>query len=466
MGFKEADLEIAIKDLLVQEGYSYVPGDRIVLGEGEVLIESDLQDYLRSRYGSAGITENEIRAVVLQLKALPTGDLYESNRKFCNWLAEGFPLKRENPTQKDLLIELVDYSTPEPGTKFEANIDESEISKAADTSVPYSAGLNIFKFVNQFEIQGQEKRIPDGILFVNGLPLVVFEFKSAVREEATIHDAYVQLTTRYRRDIPQLFLYNAFCVISDGVNNRAGSFFAKYDFFYAWRRTGFADKRMDADGIGNLYTLIRGMFRRERLLDIFRNFLYFPDSSKRQEKVLCRYPQYYAARTLFESVSKARKPGGDGKGGTYFGATGCGKSFTMLFLTRLLVRSKAFGSPTIVLITDRTDLDDQLSGLFTRSKKYIGDELVQSVESRDDLREKLQGRKSGGVFLTTIQKFSERLDLLTERSNVVCISDEAHRTQTNLDRKVTVTDSGVRTSYGFARYLHDSLPNATYVGFR
>lgn len=465
MGFKEADLEIAIKDLLVQEGYSDVPGDRIVRGEGEVLLESDLQDYLRSRYGSAGITENEIRAVVLQLKALPTGDLYESNRKFCNWLAEGFPLKRENPTQKDLLIELVDYSSPEPGTRFEANITESEISKAADTSVPYSAGLNIFKFVNQFEIQGQEKRIPDGILFVNGLPLVVFEFKSAVREEATIHDAYVQLTTRYRRDIPQLFLYNAFCVISDGVNNRAGSFFAKYDFFYAWRRTGFADKRMDADGIGNLYTLIRGMFHRERLLDIFRNFLYFPDSSKRQEKVLCRYPQYYAARTLFESVSKARKPGGDGKGGTYFGATGCGKSFTMLFLTRLLVRSKAFGSPTIVLITDRTDLDDQLSGLFTKSKKFIGDELVQSVESRDDLREKLQGRKSGGVFLTTIQKFSERLDLLTERSNVVCISDEAHRTQTNLDRKVTVTDSGVRTSYGFARYLHNSLPNATYVGF-
>ena len=159
------------------------------------------------------------------------------------------------------------------------------------------------------------------------------------------------------------------------------------------------------------------------------------------------------------------RPTGDGKGGTYFGATGCGKSYTMLFLTRKLMKSKFFSSPTILLITDRTDLDDQLSKLFVGSKKYIGDETVVSIESREKLREELQGRESGGVYLTTIQKFTEDLQLLTDRANVICISDEAHRSQINLDQKVRVTEIGVERKYGFAKYLHDSLPNATYVGF-
>lgn len=467
MAFKEADLEKAFIDLLVQEGCKYVPGEAIVRGEGEVLIERDLRDYLHRRYASEGITENEIRSVVLQLRSLSASDLYESNKKFCDWLSNGFNLKREDPAKKDIHIDLVDYRALGDGAKAEFGFDSEgvEFSAVADVQAKYSADCNIVKIVNQFEIVGSEKRIPDGILFVNGLPLVVFEFKSAVREEATVFNAYEQLTVRYRRDIPQLFVYNAFCVISDGVNNRAGSFFAEYDYFYSWRRVGFGEKRVDAEGIESLYSMIQGMFNRNRLLDIFKNFQYFPDSSKKELKVLCRYPQYYAARSLYENICKARKPFGDGKGGTYFGATGCGKSYTMLFLTRLLMKSLEFKTPTIVLITDRTDLDDQLSGLFTGSKKFIGDERVESVTSRADLREKLLGRKSGGVFLTTIQKFSEDIELLTDRDNVVCISDEAHRTQTNLDQKITVTEKGVKTSYGFARYLHDSLPNATYVGF-
>ena len=159
------------------------------------------------------------------------------------------------------------------------------------------------------------------------------------------------------------------------------------------------------------------------------------------------------------------RPTGDGKGGTYFGATGCGKSYTMLFLTRKLMKSKFFSSPTILLITDRTDLDDQLSKLFVGSKKYIGDETVVSIESREKLREELQGRESGGVYLTTIQKFTEDLQLLTDRANVICISDEAHRSQINLDQKVRVTEIGVERKYGFAKYLHDSIPNATYDVF-
>lgn len=469
MAFKEADLEKAIKDLLVQEGYSYVPGEQVPRkSDDDVIIESDLRAYLHSRYDSEGITESEISRLVLMLRSLPSGDLYESNRRFCEMLGNGYMLKRDNAKAKDLLIDLVDFRPVEGGAAASGLLteDASDLqSEAADVHVHYHADYNIIKFVNQFDIVGSEKRIPDGILFVNGLPMVVFEFKSAVREEATVHNAYEQLTIRYRRDIPQLFVYNAFCVISDGVNNRAGSFFASYDYYYAWRRVEFGDKRIEVEGIESLYSMIQGMFNRKRLLDIFKNFQYFPDSSKKEQKVLCRYPQYYAARALFQNISKVRRPGGDGKGGTYFGATGCGKSFTMLFLTRLLMRSKNFGSPTIVLITDRTDLDDQLSGLFLASKKFIGDDMVQSVESRADLRAKLQGRKSGGVFLTTIQKFSEDIELLTDRNNVVCISDEAHRTQTNLDQKVVVTDKGVKTTFGFARYLHDSLPNATYVGF-
>jgi type I restriction enzyme, R subunit len=222
---------------------------------------------------------------------------------------------------------------------------------------------------------------------------------------------------------------------------------------------------VEAQGINSLYTMIGGLFNPTTLCDVIRNFVYVPDVSRKEEKILCRYPQYYAATKLYESVLAHRKPDGDGKGGTYFGATGCGKSFTMLFLTRLLMRSVELKSPTIVLITDRTDLDDQLSAQFTNAKGFIGDESVISVESRSQLRELLKGRNSGGVFLTTIHKFTEDTELLTDRANVICISDEAHRSQVNLDQKVTVTGEGVKRTYGFAKYLHDSLPNATYVGF-
>ena len=162
---------------------------------------------------------------------------------------------------------------------------------------------------------------------------------------------------------------------------------------------------------------------------------------------MCRYPQFFAANKLYENIKAHLRPEGDGKGGTYFGATGCGKSYTMLFLTRMLMKSKYSSSPTILIITDRTDLDDQLSKQFVSSKKYIGDETVVSLESRDKLREELQGRESGGVYLTTIQKFTEDLQLLTDRTNVICISDEAHRSQINLDQKVKITESGVQKTY-------------------
>ncbi|OQA98532.1 MAG: Type I restriction enzyme EcoR124II R protein [Bacteroidetes bacterium ADurb.Bin217] len=462
MRFTEEKLEKAFIELLEQEGYPHSLGTTIQRKPEDVLIEDDLQNYLLTQYELEGLTVNEAKSIILQIKSLSSSDLYESNKTFMQMLSDGFILKREDRNNKDLYIQLLDYSGL-GNQKMPPKEQLLEYKACNDSTQLYGKDNNIYRFVNQLEIIGSEKRIPDGILYINGLPLVVFEFKSAIREEATIFNAFEQLTVRYKRDIPELFVYNVFCVISDGVNNKAGSFFAPYDFYYGWRRISGLTK--DVDGIDSMFTLIQGMLHKDRLRDIIRNFIYIPDSSKKNEKIVCRYPQYYAARCLFEHIKKAQKPHGDGKGGTYFGATGCGKSFTMLYLTRLLMKSEHFESPTIVLITDRTDLDDQLSGQFTNAKRFIGDNTIVSVESRANLRELIQGRQSGGVFLTTIHKFTEDTELLTERTNVICISDEAHRSQVNLDQKIQVTEKGVKKTYGFAKYLHDSLPNATFVGF-
>ncbi len=659
--FTEAVLEEAIIELFGKQDFPHVYGESIQRASvSEVLIKEDLRKFLAKRYKADGITTSEIESVIRKLENFPASDLYESNKQIMKMVADGFLLKREDRSKKDLYIQLIDYSDL---IQFRMPKESELATVVAEEEESYGGAHNIYKIVNQLEIEGYEKRIPDAILYINGLPLVVFEFKSAIREEATIHDAYVQLTTRYRRDIPQLFKYNAFCVISDGVNNKSGSFFAPYEFFYSWaycpaphprplsqrekgvrsphprplsqraRReslspsgrdgsegvsyranynfSGLVDRarelRQDqtpaeevmwellrnrkfmnlkfrrqhqigdyivdfycdelklvieldgeihdtenqkthdhkrdsyltslgfkvlrfnnsyflndpesileqiadphlnplpkgedfqdnypstsgrggsqqfnsspsgrsgdegtksegseAYGINSLYTMIYGLFDKHTLLDVIRNFVYFPDVSQKEEKIVCRYPQYYAATKLYDNILKQMRPHGDGKGGTYFGATGCGKSFTMLFLTRLLMKSLALASPTIVLITDRTDLDDQLSGQFTHAKGYVGDETIVSVESRQHLRELLEDRQSGGVFLTTIHKFTEDIELLTDRANVICISDEAHRSQVNLDQKIKVTETGVKKTYGFAKYLHDSLPNATYVGF-
>ncbi len=438
--FNEHALELSIMELFQQEGYLYTCGEEIQKEASEVLLRDDMRRYLRNRYREAGITPLEVESVLARLTANTGLSLYDNNVQTYRLMTEGFSLKREDAALPDLFVEPIDFS---------AEGKEN----------------NLFRIVNQLEIKGTEKRIPDGIVYVNGLPVVVLEFKSAVKEDTTIMDAYTQLTVRYRRDIPDLFKYNAFVVVSDGVNNKYGSLFSPYDFFYTWRKVEADDKA--TDGINSLLTMVKGLFRKDRLLSVIKDFVFFPDSSKNEKKVVCRYPQFFATHKLFENIrlhSKLRE-GGDGKGGTYFGATGCGKSITMLFLSRMLMRSREFASPTIVLITDRTDLDDQLSKLFGTAKNFIGDECVIEVESRDKLREHLAGRTSGGVFLTTIHKFTEDTRLLSKRANIICISDEAHRSQTNLSMQVKQTEKGVRRNYGFAKYLHDSLPNATYVGF-
>ena len=217
--FNEHSLEMAIMELFQDENYEYISGDMIQRKQTEVLLENDIKSYLKDKYASENLTENEIDGIILSLRSI-SGSIYEANKPICKMLCDGFILNREDRSQKDLYINLIDFE----------NIEN-----------------NIFKIVNQFEIEGvnNQIRIPDAILFVNGLPIVVFEFKSAVREDATIMDAYKQLTVRYKRDIPELFKYNAFVVISDGANNKYGSFFSKYDFFYSWRKIESTDKDFD-----------------------------------------------------------------------------------------------------------------------------------------------------------------------------------------------------------------------------
>ena len=437
MKYTEAQLEQAFISLLETEGYQYVNGKELDRSSNQdVLLKEDLRAFLLKRYPD--LEEIELESLVNELAFQSASDLYESNKYICKLLADGFIFKRNNPSKKDLHIRFIDIK---------------DISK------------NSFKIVNQLEIQGTELRIPDLILYINGIPVVVFEFKTAIEEEITIHDAYKQLTIRYRRDIPELMKYNVFCVISDGVNNKSGTVFSSYEFYYGWNKiTG--DEKKALTGIETTTSIVHGMLNQKRLVDIIHHFVLFPDTSKNELKILARYPQYYAANKLYQNILKHRKPEGDGKGGTYFGATGCGKSYTMLYLSRLLMRSTDFASPTIIIISDRTDLDDQLSKDFTNAKDFIGDENIINIESRADLRSRLIGRESGGVFLTTVQKFAEDSEILSDRTNIICISDEAHRSQVNLDLKVKIDDEkGVTKSYGFAKYLHDSLPNATYVGF-
>ncbi|QES88507.1 type I restriction endonuclease subunit R [Rhizosphaericola mali] len=436
MKYTESQLEQAFISLLQIEGYDYINGNKLERKSNQdVLIREDLRIFLLNRY--ADLEEIELTTIINELAFQSASNLYDSNKYICKLLGDGFIFKRNDPSKKDLHIRYIDI--------------ENEHN-------------NAFKIVNQLEIQGSELRIPDLILYVNGIPVVVFEFKTAIEEEVTIHDAFKQLTIRYRRDIPELMKYNVFCVISDGINNKSGTIFSPYEFFYGWNKiTG--DEKKALTGIETTTSIVHGMLNKARLVDIIHHFVLFPDSSKNEKKILTRYPQYYAANKLFQNILAHRKPKGDGKGGTYFGATGCGKSFTMLYLSRLLMRSTKFSSPTIIIISDRTDLDDQLSRDFTNAKDFIGDENIINITSREDLRNRLKGLESGGVYLTTVQKFAEDDDILSDRNNIICISDEAHRSQVNLDLKVKIDENGVKKSYGFAKYLHDSLPNATYVGF-
>lgn len=441
--FTEAELEKAIISLFEAQDYEHICGESIHRRFESILMEDDLRAYLSKHYPD--LTAAETVKIIGRLENIPSAPLYQGNREAFMLVNEGFDLQRDDPEKLALHIDYVNFDEPEK---------------------------NVFKAVTQYSVQGERLRRPDLILFINGLPMAIFEFKSAIRENTTIHDAWEQITIRYCRDIPKLMKYCFLSVISDGANTRMGSIFTPYEYYYAWNKIN--DEEKVSNGIAALLTMIKGAFAKDRVVAVLRDFVYYPDDSVKETAIVARYPQFFAARAMFENIRAHMKPEGDGKGGTYFGATGCGKTYTMLFLSRLLgLRDRdAFNNPTIVIITDREDLDRQTSELFVSSKKYLHDNNVRSIESRKGLQEALgvqdeiaTGAESGGVFLTTIQKFCESTGVLSERNNIICISDEAHRTQTGVGSKLKKTDKGVFTTYGFAKYLRDSFPNATYCGF-
>lgn len=432
--FYESDLEQIAMEELVELGYDYCPGNELHRTQEEVLLEDDLRSYLLTRYPD--LSEFELEQIISRVNKFEN-TVYETNRAFMKLLRDGFDFKRDEPDKPSLHIELVDYEI----------IDS-----------------NTFRVVNQLEVKQYQLRIPDACIFVNGMPIVLFEFKNPANDIADTYAAYEQVTVRYMRDIPRLLAYNAFAVLSDGINSKYGSAFASYKFFNTWRQVDDGDA--ESEGVDSFYTLLTGLLRPDRLLEIIKDFIYFPDSSQTDDetKIVARPPQYFASTLLLKSIKEHMKPKGDGRGGTYFGTTGCGKSYSMLFLSRLLMRDPELKNPTIVLLTDRTDLDDQLSEQFVCATEFIGDKEIVQIESRAKLYEHLKC-ESGGVFLTTIQKFTEAASLLTDRTNVICISDEAHRSQTNIEERTVVTDDGVEKKYGFAYYLRHAFPNATYVGF-
>ena len=434
--FTESELEKAIIELFKQQGYTYLHGDEIHRPFKDVLLYDDLKAFLLSQYPD--LTQSELSKIISRLDNLPSVPLYEGNRDTYRIVSEGFDFVREDPSKIGLHINFIDFD----------NVDN-----------------NSFKVVNQFIVEDGYTRIPDMLIFINGIPVGIFEFKSAIEEGKTIHNAWEQITIRYTRDIPALLKYTALSVICDGANTRLGTIFTPYEFYYAWNKANEQDTV--ANGISSLFTMVEGAFAKDRVLSILRDFIFYPDDSEKQEAIICRYPQFFAANKMLANIKGHKKPEGDGKGGIYFGATGCGKTYTMLFLSRLLMlRDRdTFHNPTIVLITDREDLDTQASKLFVTAKKYLHDENVRSIETRADLKETLSGRESGGIYITTIQKFCEGIGVLSERSNIICISDEAHRTQTGVGAKLKKTDKGVYTTYGFAEYLRRSFPNATYCGF-
>ncbi len=436
--FNEAELEKAIIELFENNDYDYIHGSKIEREYQEVLLLDDLKDYIRLNYSDEYLTGSEIEKIINKIKLISSTPLYTANRETFLLINEGFDLVREDVSKTALHFNYINFDEPEK---------------------------NIFKVVNQFTVQGDHLRIPDLLLFLNGIPVAIFEFKSAIKEETTIYNAWEQIAVRYNRDIHKLMKYCFLSVISDGANTKMGSIFTPYPFYYAWNKAD--DEDTVANGISSLITMIKGAFAKDRLLGILRDFIFYPNDSHMDEAIVCRYPQFFAANKMLANIKEHMKPHGDGKGGTYFGSTGCGKTYTMLFLSRMIALrdNDVFRNPTILIITDREDLDTQVSELFVTASKYLHEKDVRSIESRLDLEKTLRDRPSGGIYITTIQKFCESTGLLSDRNNIICISDEAHRTQTGTGSKLKTTEEGIFTSYGFAYYLRSSFPNGTYCGF-
>ena len=403
---------------------------------------------------NSDLTADEIRQIMDSVRLVGSESEFSTLHKVYNWMVNGIQFVPQNGLAR--MIALIDFEHPES---------------------------NIFRVVNQFAVEytnnGQkETRRPDILLFVNGMPLCIIELKNPADANATIYDAYEQITIRYWRDIPHLLHYCPLACISDGVKTRLGTVRTPYEHFYAWRRVNDEDK-VSTLPFEEMQTMIKGVYSPARFLEIFRDYIYFQDSEydSEEREIVCRYPQFFATRLLKQSIIKSVIEK-SGKGGTYFGATGCGKTYTMAFLARQLALRctdiPQIGSPTIVMIVDRDDLQKQGAKLFTKSKEFLNLGEVCIVPDRKQLRQELGARESGGFYICTIQKFCDRKDdkigVINKRSNIICFSDEAHRTQLENAKKIQFSkdaDDNMKAmvSKPYAKVLREALPNATFVGF-
>lgn len=375
-------------------------------------------------------------------KGLPSAAIDEAILKISN--VEGGTLEQRNETFNDYLQSGVEVRY------FDGEQDRDEIVRLLDFDDP---GNNDFHVVNQWTFVEYSEKRPDVIVFVNGMPLVMFELKSPSREETDASDAYKQLR-QYMRQIPSMFVPNVFCVMSDMSETRVGTITADEDRFVAWKSV---DGDYSETKAATWKTMLDGMLPKERLLDIVRNFVCFNNSNDRIVKILAAYHQYFGVRKAIERATKAVE--GDGKIGVFWHTQGSGKSLSMVFFAHLL--QSRLDSPTIVVITDRNDLDDQLYGQFGRCSAFLRQTPVQA-ESRKDLKDLLEGREANGIIFTTMQKFTDGDEPLCDRSNVVVMVDEAHRGQYGLTERM---DASGKVSVGAARVVRKALPNASYIGF-
>lgn len=425
--FSEANYENAIIDLFQSNmGYDYVYGPDIDRNFSSPLYDDVLEESLRRLNPKAPY--DAIQDALLKLRNFDNGELVQKNAVFMDYLQNGVPVRyTEKGEERSTIVYLADYE---------------------------NTANNSFIIANQWTIVENAEKRPDVIIFLNGLPVAVFELKSPSREETDASEAYLQLRN-YMYDIPSLFIYNAILVMSDQLTSKAGTITSGEDRFMEWKTT---DGNYENTQYAQFDTFFEGIFQKERLLDIIKNFICFSDDGTKEIKILAGYHQYFAVKKAIESTKKATVT--DGKGGVFWHTQGSGKSLSMVFYAHLL--QSALNSPTIVVMTDRNDLDDQLFGQFAKCKSFLRQDPIHA-ESREHLKSLLAGRKANGIIFTTMQKFEEADEALSERRNIVVMADEAHRGQYGLAESVEAETGKLK--YGTARIIRNNLPNATYIGF-
>ena len=427
MSYTESSYENAIIDLFQSNmGYDYVYGPDINRNFSSPLYDDVLEESLRRLNPKAPY--DAIQDALHKLRNFENGELVQKNAVFMDYLQNGVPVRyTEKGEERSTIVYLADYE---------------------------NTANNSFIIANQWTIVENAEKRPDVIIFLNGLPVAVFELKSPSREETDASEAYLQLRN-YMYDIPSLFIYNAILVMSDQLTSKAGTITSGEDRFMEWKTT---DGNYENTQYAQFDTFFEGIFQKERLLDIIKNFICFSDDGTKEIKILAGYHQYFAVKKAIESTKKATVT--DGKGGVFWHTQGSGKSLSMVFYAHLL--QSALNSPTIVVMTDRNDLDDQLFGQFAKCKSFLRQDPIHA-ESREHLKSLLAGRKANGIIFTTMQKFEEADEALSERRNIVVMADEAHRGQYGLAESVEAETGKLK--YGTARIIRNNLPNATYIGF-